>query len=150
MSATEIQTRLTEERTALQTFIGLLEREQQILLSPDTEPLLDLSNEKTRAAEALTALVKQRAQYMAAPPGQVETWLRKHAASSLSIWKDIQKMGAQAQQMNKTNGELIQVRMRYNQQAVQALLGASQQAAGLYDPKGKTNMPGSGRTLGSG
>lgn len=150
MNAAEIKTRLTEERTALQAFVGLLEREQQILLSPDTEPLLDLSHEKTRAAEAITALVKQRAQYISAGPGRVEAWLRSNAADALDVWKDIQKMGAQAQQMNKTNGELIQVRMRYNQQAVQALLGASAQTAGLYDPKGKTNMPGSGRTLGSG
>jgi flagella synthesis protein FlgN len=150
LNATEIKNRLTEERTALQAFIGLLEREQQILLSPDTEPLLDLSNEKTRAAEALTALVKDRAQYIAAGPGKVEAWLRSNALPALDVWQDIQKMGAQAQQMNKTNGELIQVRMRYNQQAVQALLGASAQTAGLYDTKGKTNMPGSGRTLGSG
>lgn len=150
MNTTEIKSQLTEERTALQAFFGLLEREQQILLAPDTEPLLDLSNEKTRAAETLTALVKKRAQYIPAEPGKIEAWLRSNAATSLNVWKDIQKMGLQAQQMNKTNGELILVRMRYNQQAMQALLGASEQTAGLYDTKGKTNMPGSGRTLGSG
>ncbi|MFH2135805.1 MAG: flagellar protein FlgN [Pseudomonadota bacterium] len=150
MNASEIKTQLTEERTALQAFIGLLEREQQILLSPDTEPLLDLSNEKTRAAEALTALVKKRSQYINAEPGKVESWLRSNAPIALDVWKEIQNMGLQAQQSNKINGELIQVRMRYNQQAVQALLGASEQTAGLYDTKGKTNMPGSGRTLGSG
>lgn len=150
MNAAEIKTRLTEERTALQAFVGLLEREQQILLSPDAEPLLDLSTEKTRAAEALTALVKKRAQYLSAGPGEIEAWLRSNAAIALDVWKDIQKMGAQAQQMNKTNGDLIQVRMRYNQQALQALLGASEQAAGLYDPKGKASLPTSGRPLGSG
>ena len=150
MNANDIKNRLTEERSALQAFIGLLEREQKILLSPDTEPLLDLSTEKSRAAESLTALVKKRPQYISAEPGKIEAWLRSNAAIALNIWQDIQKLGLQAQQMNKTNGELIQVRMRYNQQAVQALLGASAQAAGLYDPKGKTNMPGSGRTLGSG
>lgn len=150
MNATEIQSKLTEERSALQAFIGLLEREQAILLSPDTEPLLDLSNEKTRAAEMLTALVQKRTQYIPAAPGKVEAWLRSNAAGALVIWKDIQKMGEQARQMNVTNGKLIQVRIRYNQQAVQALLSASEQTAGLYDPKGKTNMPGSGRTLGSG
>jgi flagella synthesis protein FlgN len=150
LNAAEIKTRLTEERTALQAFIGLLEREQQILLTPDAEPLLDLSNEKTRAAEALTALVKQRAQYISAGPGKVEAWLRSNAAVAVDVWTDIQKLGVQAQQMNQTNGELIQVRMRYNQQALQTLISASEQTAGLYDTKGKTNMPGSGRTLGSG
>jgi flagella synthesis protein FlgN len=150
LNASEIKTQLTEERTALRAFIGLLEREQQILLSPDTEPLLDLATEKTRAAEALTALVKKRPQYISAEPGKIEAWLRSNAAIALDVWKDIQNMGLQAQQTNKINGELIQVRMRYNQQAVQALLGASEQTAGLYDPKGKTHLPGSGRPLGSG
>lgn len=150
MNETEIKTRLAAERSALQAFVGLLEREQQILLSPDTEPLLDLSREKTHAAETLTALVAQRAQYLGTAPVKVEAWLRSHAANALDAWQAIRQLGAQAQQMNKTNGELIQVRMRYNQQAMQALLGASQQTAGLYDPKGKTHLPGSGRTLGSG
>ena len=150
MTAVEIQTRLKEERAALQAFIALLEREQQILLAPDTEPLLDLSNEKTRAADALSARVHQRTQYLPAQPGKTAEWLRKNAAIALDVWQDIQRLGAQAQQLNKTNGDLIQVRMRYNQQALQALLGASEQTAGLYGPKGKANLPTSGRTLGSG
>jgi len=150
LNATETQTRLKEEHSALQAFVGLLEREQQILLAPDTEPLLELSHEKTRAAEALLALIKKRAQYLPAESEKIEAWLRSNAAVSLGVWQDIQRMSEQAQQLNKTNGELIQVRMRYNQQALQALLGASEQTAGLYDTKGKTNMPGSGRTLGSG
>ena len=100
MNASEIQTKLTEERTALQAFIGLLEREQQILLSPDTEPLLDLSNEKTHAAEALTALVKQRPQYISAETGKIEAWLRSNAAAALKVWQDIQKMGLQDRKSN--------------------------------------------------
>ena len=151
MTAAEIQTRLNEERAALQAFLALLEREQQILLAPDTDPLLDLAAEKTRAAEALTARVQQRAQYIPAAPGQIESWLRQHASAALDVWLDIRCLGAQAHALNQRNGELIKVRTRYNQQALQALLGATQQSAGLYGPQGKTSLPaGSGRTLGSG
>lgn len=150
MSAREIQARLTEERDALQAFITLLEREQQILLAPDTDPLLDLAAEKTRAAEALTARMQQRPQYISAEPGQIESWLRQHAPAALDVWLDIRRLGAQAHALNQRNGELIKVRTRYNQQALQALLGATQQAAGLYGPQGQTSPPGSGRTLGSG
>lgn len=150
MSAREIQAGLTEERDALQAFITLLEREQQILLAPDTDPLLELAAEKTRAAEALTARVQQRPQYISAEPGQIESWLRQHAPAALDVWLDIRRLGAQAHALNQRNGELIKVRTRYNQQALQALLGATQQAAGLYGPQGQTSLPGSGRTLGSG
>ena len=149
--STEIQTRLQEERAALQAFIALLEREQQILLAPDTDPLLDLAAEKSRAAEALTARVRQRPQYIPAAPGQIESWLRQHAPATLDIWLDIRRLGARAHALNQSNGELIKVRTRYNQQALQALLGATQQSAGLYGPQGKTSLPaGNGRTLGSG
>jgi len=146
----EIKSRLQEEHAALQAFIALLEREQQILLAPDTEPLLDLAAEKTRAAEALSTRVQQRAQYIPAAPGQIESWLREQAPAALDTWFDIRRLGAQAHAINQRNGELIKVRTRYNQQALQALLGATQQSAGLYGPQGKTSLPGSGRTLGSG
>jgi len=150
LSTAGIQTRLKEEHAALQDFIALLEREQQILLAPNTEPLLDLAAEKTRAAEALTARVQQRPQYIPAEPGQTESWLRQHAPAALDVWLAIRRLGAQAHALNQSNGELIKVRTRYNQQALQALLGATQQSAGLYGPQGKTSLPGSGRTLGSG
>jgi flagellar biosynthesis/type III secretory pathway chaperone len=51
--------------------------------------------------------------------------------------------------MNHTNGELIQIKMRYNTQALAVLVGATQHAAGLYGPDGQTNLPSTGRTLGS-
>ena len=59
-------------------------------------------------------------------------------------------LAAHASQLNRFNGELIQVRLRYNQQALHALIGASQQAAGLYGPNGQPSLVGSGRALGSG
>jgi len=56
------------ERDALRAFIALLEREQQILLAPATDPLLELAGEKTRAAEMLSASASQRRQQFPAEP----------------------------------------------------------------------------------
>ncbi|MEW5904712.1 MAG: flagellar protein FlgN [Pseudomonadota bacterium] len=146
----DILKRLQEELAALDTFVALLKHEQQILVSSDAEPLLDLAPQKVQAAETLGARAAQRAQSIPAEPGRVESWLRQHAPAGLNTWNAIQRLGQEAQQLNRTNGSLIQVRMRYNQQALQALLGSSEQASGLYSAKGKADLPTSGRTLGSG
>ena len=55
LSATSILQSIEAERDALRAFIALLEREQQILLAPATDPLLELAGEKTHAAETLSA-----------------------------------------------------------------------------------------------
>jgi flagella synthesis protein FlgN len=53
------------------------------------------------------------------------------------------------QRLNQTNGELIQIKLRYNQQALGVLYGAVQSAAGLYGADGQPNLPSGSRTLGS-
>jgi flagella synthesis protein FlgN len=62
----------------------------------------------------------------------------------------LRALANQAQQLNTTNGELIQSRMRYNQQALGVLFSSSKNASNLYGPDGQANMGSSGRHLGSG
>lgn len=141
---------IDNERAALRAFIALLEREQQILLTPEIDPLLELAGEKTRMAETLSASAVQRRQHFPAEPAAIDPWLKKNAPDTLGAWHDLLALAAHASQLNRRNGELIQVRWRYNQQALQALMGASQQAAVLYGPNGQPSPVGGGRTLGSG
>ncbi len=150
LSATSILQSIEAERDALRAFIALLEREQQILLAPATDPLLELAGEKTHAAETLSASAGQRRQQFPAEPSAIEPWLKKNAPGAIGAWHDLLRLAAHASQLNRLNGELIQVRLRYNRQALHALIGASQQAAGLYGPNGQPSLVGSGRTLGSG
>lgn len=149
-SPAEILQYIKAERDALRAFIVLLEREQKILLAPDTDPLLELTGEKTRMAETLSTCARQRQQHFPAEPPAIKPWLEKNAPSAIDAWHDLLRLAAHASQLNQSNGELIQIRWRYNQQALHALIGASQQAAGLYGPNGQPSMVGSGRTLGSG
>lgn len=139
---------LNDERDALRAFVVLLEQEQQVLLGTDTEPLLALAENKTHSADRLSALSQQRRQSL---PDTVstETWLSKNAPQGLALWQEILQLANRAQRLNQTNGELIQIKMRYNQQALGVLVGATQHAAGLYGPDGQPNLPSTGRTLGS-
>ncbi len=131
----ELTSRLHAERDALRAFVTLLETEQQALLDGQIEELLTLASSKTRAVHELNKLADTRS---------VETEDRGQ------MWRDIQQLSAHAQQLNRTNGELIQSKLRHNQQALTVLHLAARSASGLYGPDGQTNLPTSGRTLGSG
>jgi len=140
--------RLNDERDALRAFVVLLEQEQQVLLGTDTEPLLALAQSKTRDTDKLIALSQER-RLSLPDTGNSIGWLQKNAPKGLALWHEIRQLADHAQRLNQTNGELIQNKMRYNQQALSVLFGATQHAAGLYGPDGQPNLPSSGRILGS-
>ncbi|MEI7844152.1 MAG: flagellar export chaperone FlgN [Gallionellaceae bacterium] len=62
----------------------------------------------------------------------------------------VSRIGLRAHHLNHTNGEVIQLKLRSNQQALNALLGAAQNTTALYGRDGQPSLPISGRTLGSG
>lgn len=150
-----IASQLHAECAALQAFVALLETEQQALIAGQTEQLLLLADNKTLAVQALSQLANTRSKILLANgatpgPGSIDAWLNTHASDSLPVWQDIQKLAAQSQQINRSNGELIQARLRNNQQALAVLRTAANSAGGLYGPDGQPHLPTSGRTLGSG
>ena len=143
--------KLNNELVALRKFLALLTSEQQFLLNNDTESLLTLSEVKTQAANQLMEMANSRRKtLLISSTDTMEAWLSKHAPNSQTVWKDIQKLAAEAQQLNSTNGELINARMRNNQQALSVLHNAAKSAAGVYGPDGQANISSSGRHLGSG
>lgn len=145
-----IAAHLDEELKALRDFIAILEKEQQLLLSNDADQLLVLSEEKSQAANRITQLTQRRHQtWLSQASDRMESLLPKQAPASQPVWENIRKLAAQAQELNRINGELIQSGLRRNQQAVAALQNASQHAAGLYGPDGQPSLGGSGRVLGS-
>ncbi len=144
----EITSHLHTERDALRAFVTLLETEQQALLGGQIEELLILAGDKTRAVHELNKLTDTRS--VGIERGGMEAWLQTHAAGSLPLWHDIRQLSAHAQQMNRINGELIQSKLRHNQQALTVLHLVARSASGLYGSDGQPNLPTSGRTLGSG
>jgi flagella synthesis protein FlgN len=148
---TELPSQLKKEGEALRTFITLLETEQQALVSQDSEHLLALADSKTQAANALSELSNIRRQQLNFNTSEYNTatWIKQHAPACISTWNDIVELATRAHHLNQINGEVIQLRLRSNQKALSVLLGAAQNAAGIYGRDGQPNLPISGRTLGN-
>lgn len=151
--AADLAAHLSAERDALRAFIALLETEQKDLVGGRMEQLLDLADRKTRAAQELNRMEGERKDKLRARrvAGSPEDWLRTQAEADLrQSWNDILQLAGQAQEINRTNGILIQTRLRHNQQALTVLYKASSDVQGLYGPDGQTHISPAGRSLGSG
>ena len=154
-TATDIVPGLLAERNALRNFVSLLESEKQVLMGKDVEPLQLLAEGKIRAVDEIRALIRARRGILPVPAsenesGPTESWLKSHAAEGLPLWRDIRQLATQAQQLNQANGEMIQIRLRNNQQALGALHNAVNSAQTLYGPNGQHQAASIGRSLGSG
>jgi len=152
--ATDFTSRLNTERDDLRLLVTLLENEQQALVDGKTEQLLVLSESKTRAVHELSKLANERKNYLLTHGAEIKArgivaWLQSHAAGSLAVWQDIQKLVEQMQNLNRTNGSLIQTKLRHNQQALAVLLNATNSTQGLYGADGQPQLRSSSRILGS-
>jgi flagella synthesis protein FlgN len=146
-----LASQLKVESDALRAFITLLEKEQQVLLSQDSEALLTLAEAKSQAALKLTEIANARRLQLnlQASNSDMTNWVQKFAPEVRETWDEILELAAHAHHLNQTNGEVIQLKLRSNQKALTVLLGATQDAAGLYGRDGQPNLPISGRTLGN-
>lgn len=146
---------LAAERTALLKFVALLEREQGMLVESQNDQLLELSEQKSsdaielnKLAEARRALLKQHLPQLTAD--SVRAWLGMHSPEGLALWQEIIALAGRAELLNDANGEVIQMKLRHNQQSLSVLSNAVNKAS-LYGPDGQASFsPGSGRSLGSG
>lgn len=149
-ATTEFLSNLNDECAALRAFVVLLNDEQRTLLGQHTEELLSLAEAKIQLANKIAALSTARQKYL--PPGTRDTgeWLKQNVPQALPAWLEARQLAAHVQRLNQTNGELIQIKLRYNQQALGVLFSAAQSTAGLYGADGQPNQPSASRTLGSG
>ena len=154
-SINSLITALTAERVALVNFVAMLEREQGMLVENRTDQLLELSGKKTTDSLSLNELAEVRRSLVEKNLPQfgtdaIHAWLGTHSPESLAVWQEILALAKRAQQLNHTNGELIQMKQRHNQQAL-AVLSKAVNNANLYGPDGQPSFsPGTGRSLGSG
>ena len=146
---------LTAEHAALVSFIALLEREQGMLVENRTDQLLELSEQKSTAALGLNEITEARRSLLQKNLPQlsadaIQAWLTAHNPQGLAVWHGILALAERAQQLNRLNGELIQMKLRHNQQSL-AVLSNAVNKANLYGPDGQSSLSlGSGRSLGSG
>ena len=147
--ATEFLSSLNDECETLRAFVVLLEDEQRTLLGQHTDELIPLAEAKVQLANKISTLSSARLKLVPAGIQDMAEWLKKNAPQVLPKWQEARQLAAHVQRLNQTNGELIQIKLRYNQQALGVLYGAAQSTAGLYGADGQPNIPSGSRTLGS-
>jgi flagella synthesis protein FlgN len=145
---------VAQELGLLQSFIALLRQEQSLLAEGEADRVASLIEEKSALAIRLGTLADARESDLAArglPAGRpgMDLWIASpEGASSRRRWEQLLVQAAEAKMLNETNGKLISLQLQHNQQALDVLMAAANQAA-TYGPDGQQKNAGSGRSLGS-
>ncbi len=145
---------LNEEVGKLKEFIGLLNKEQDLLKRGDTEALLPLIETKTSLADALGALAQAREGLLhrlglAGGREGMEAWVtRLGKGEPRQAWQTLLTLASEARTINVTNGKLIGLHMQHNQQAFTVLMNATNRAM-TYGPDGQQQTGLGGRILGT-
>lgn len=142
---------MSAEAEAVQQFVDLLKLEQTSLSNGNTDNLPEFAEQKSKLAVHLNSLAAQRnaslaAQGFAADRAGIEAWCatfpdEQHASST---WRTILSLAAEARELNRLNGELIQMRMQYITKALEALQSGNK-SLDLYGPDGQSTTAGHGR-----
>lgn len=133
---------LTEEYSTVEAFASILALETKALtaVSP-LEQLPAIVEKKTELIGVLARLEAARDTQLA-ELGFPAGWPGMELAASTDArvatqWKLLQKAADRARRVNSNNGELIRVRMEYNQRALKALQVNVPRKANLYGPDGR-------------
>lgn len=142
------------EAATVEDFVALLEREQEMLVKGQVDDLIELVRQKDAVAAKLATLAAQRSMLLRASGLTTDTdgtgmasWFAANPAEvrARSAWSSLLSLAGQARELNRVNGELIQVRMQHNALALETLMG-SNASANLYGPDGQKTPP-SGRRI---
>ena len=139
------------EAEAVQQFAELLKLEQTSLSSGNTDELPAFAEHKVNLAFHMNTLSAQRNASLAtqgfdADRAGVEAWCAKYPNEKdvATAWSRILSLAGEARELNRLNGELIQIRMQYNTKALEALQRGKNSLA-LYGPDGQSTTTGNTR-----
>ncbi len=135
---------LQAELDTIKAFNRILQKEQHTLVNGDIEDLDYLASEKERLIEQLTNLNEQRNQLLSSlglltDAEGMKKLLSTDSSPSKSnkIWHDLLELVAVTNQLNKTNGTIINARLQHTQRSLAALQCAAGNIS-LYGSKGQT------------
>lgn len=139
------------EAMQLGEFVELLEREQRLLESGETDALPALAQDKNERYRRLQRLSDDRALLFGRlgrrPCAAAIRELCTELPQVLARWDEVGELARQARERNQLNGRLIMERMAHNQAALAVLMAAADQPQ-LYDAEGHTHARRGGRMLG--
>lgn len=148
---------LRREVSAYADFIDLLHQEQACLTTADMDPLAQLARKKEDKVEELNALARLRCAFLeshalpATQPG-MQQWISTQGDAQASelrdLWEQLAQGAAEAKRLNRSNGLLINNRMTFNREALNALNGLTR-SPGVYGRDGFTAVGVTHRTFGA-
>lgn len=147
---------IRKETHTLESFASLLKDEQKLLIAGNADEITPLLQSKSQLANTLGELGQQREKalqelHVAVEPSAVQAFVQKQTPEFRTAWQKLIDMAREANQINATNGKLINTRLQHNQQALNVLLTAA--AGGVdtatYGPDGQQKHSSGPRKLGS-
>lgn len=150
-AVSEFQHAISKEVDLVRQFVELLEQEQEVLTNGKTDALPAIAESKEKLAAALNELSRQRNGFLISlgfppdRPGMV-SWTAANLVQTETIaaWNQTLSLAARAKDLNLRNGQLIQLRMKHNAQALEILM-RKENNLDLYGPDGRSSTPGERR-----
>lgn len=137
-----------------QEFHRLLKQEQGALIRGEVDQLLQLSADKSELIEKLSGLSTQRIHLITAAGYEnnasgIASYLDAIRAltATRDKWSNLLDLAREVDQINRSNGILIDTRLRHNQQTLSVLQSAANPGASLYGPNGHISATASGHHL---
>jgi len=136
---------LTSEHERIAALVTLMKQEQQLLVAADADALGELTPRKVALVQELAQLSRQRhgalgaAGFIAAEAG-MEPWLAARGDDAArAAWSQLLAATAEAKELNRVNGMLLNRQMAHNQTVLNALrTPAAAPESTLYGAKGQT------------
>jgi len=136
---------LTSEHERIAALVDLMKQEQQLLVAADADALGELTPRKVALVQELAQLSRQRhgalgtAGFIAAEAG-MEPWLAARGDDAArAAWSQLLAATAEAKELNRVNGMLLNRQMAHNQTVLNALrTPAAAPESTLYGAKGQT------------
>ncbi|MHB1591862.1 MAG: flagella synthesis protein FlgN [Sulfuricella sp.] len=156
-SPSDLVKNLEAELRVFQDFIQVLQTEQDALVQGHVDSLLELARIKSEKVVLLSRLAESHTRFLSAQGysqehGGMTKWLLLQQRDGgnpqiAELWQQLLTLAENAQQLNQINGNMIDTRLRNNQQALAILQVAANQSA-LYGPDGQTQALCLGRPIG--
>ncbi|MEE9331356.1 MAG: flagellar protein FlgN [Methylophilaceae bacterium] len=135
-----------QDAKLLNDLVSLLTREQTSLVNMDIDVVESILDDKSVLIQKISESSKMRHAALAkagfdADENGMATWIRAHAQEKEYVaWQAFQTQLAQAKELNRVNGQMINQHFKRNQQALNQLHGkGTAPSAGVYGPNGQTS-----------
>jgi flagella synthesis protein FlgN len=143
---------LRDEHQLMTSLLEVMKQEQAFLVSANTDGLTEVTPRKTSLITELAALASARhaalgAAGFAPREAGMETWLDSGPdAAAAAQWQALLTLTAEAKEMNRVNGMLINKQLTHNMNLINAMRQpANGSDSGMYGPSGQAAPGGPSR-----